>query len=198
MISELSESGQYICTTFRPELIPHADSYFGVIFNATKISNVKTRMCSFSLFLVLRRPRCSPLARSSLTFGFSVFSTSPLHFSTVSSDECQEFIEGKLARICAQPDWLADLDLSLQPPSKFVVERGFGARFEAVFSSVLYKFFCCEFLSCPAAPLVGGESICQASLRSSSPKSSRRQRLRFEAGRLFPSRFLAPHHITLK
>lgn len=42
MIKELSQTGQYICTTFRPELIPHADSYFGVIFNATKISTVKT------------------------------------------------------------------------------------------------------------------------------------------------------------
>ncbi|SCV71055.1 BQ2448_3817 [Microbotryum intermedium] len=41
MIGELSQTGQYICTTFRPELIPHADAYFGVIFNATKISNVK-------------------------------------------------------------------------------------------------------------------------------------------------------------
>ncbi|SGY80329.1 BQ5605_C008g05358 [Microbotryum silenes-dioicae] len=41
MIGELSKTGQYICTTFRPEMIPHADAYFGVIFNATKISNVK-------------------------------------------------------------------------------------------------------------------------------------------------------------
>lgn len=48
MISELSESGQYICTTFRPELIPHADAYFGVIFNATKISNVKKRESFYS------------------------------------------------------------------------------------------------------------------------------------------------------
>ena len=31
MISELSKTGQYICTTFRPELIPHAESYFGVV-----------------------------------------------------------------------------------------------------------------------------------------------------------------------
>ncbi|KAL8278388.1 hypothetical protein RQP46_009280 [Phenoliferia psychrophenolica] len=41
MISELSKTGQYICTTFRPELIPHAASYFGVVFNNSKISNVK-------------------------------------------------------------------------------------------------------------------------------------------------------------
>ncbi|GAA5987111.1 hypothetical protein JCM10908_001030 [Rhodotorula pacifica] len=42
MISELSEEAQYICTTFRAELIPHADSFFGVVFNQAKISNVKT------------------------------------------------------------------------------------------------------------------------------------------------------------
>lgn len=41
MVSELSQDGQYICTTFRPELVQHADAYFGVIFNNTKISNVK-------------------------------------------------------------------------------------------------------------------------------------------------------------
>ncbi|GAA5970675.1 hypothetical protein JCM11641_007396 [Rhodosporidiobolus odoratus] len=41
MIDELSQEAQYICTTFRAELIPHADSYFGVVFNAAKISNVK-------------------------------------------------------------------------------------------------------------------------------------------------------------
>ena len=42
MISELSEEAQYICTTFRAELIPHADAFFGVVFNQAKISNVKT------------------------------------------------------------------------------------------------------------------------------------------------------------
>ncbi|KAM0746239.1 structural maintenance of chromosome protein 3 [Meredithblackwellia eburnea MCA 4105] len=42
MIDELSQNGQYICTTFRPELIPHAESYFGVVFNNSKISNVKS------------------------------------------------------------------------------------------------------------------------------------------------------------
>ncbi|KAK4057964.1 Structural maintenance of chromosomes protein 3 [Microbotryomycetes sp. JL221] len=41
MIRELSESGQYICTTFRPELIPHAESYFGVFFASDKVSTVK-------------------------------------------------------------------------------------------------------------------------------------------------------------
>jgi len=48
MISELSQEAQYICTTFRAELIPHADSYFGVVFNQAKISNVKTRASTLS------------------------------------------------------------------------------------------------------------------------------------------------------
>ncbi|BGP07249.1 Structural maintenance of chromosomes protein 3 [Rhodotorula toruloides] len=42
MIGELAQEAQYICTTFRAELIPHADAYFGVVFNQAKISNVKT------------------------------------------------------------------------------------------------------------------------------------------------------------
>ncbi|GAA5927291.1 cohesin subunit SMC3 [Sporobolomyces koalae] len=42
MIDELSQQAQYICTTFRAELIPHAESYFGVVFAQDKISNVKT------------------------------------------------------------------------------------------------------------------------------------------------------------
>lgn len=42
MIDELAESGQYICTTFRPELIQHASSFFGVVFDARKISSVKS------------------------------------------------------------------------------------------------------------------------------------------------------------
>ena len=52
MISELSEEAQYICTTFRAELIPHADAFFGVVFNQAKISNVKTRESSFFRFQV--------------------------------------------------------------------------------------------------------------------------------------------------
>lgn len=88
MISELSENGQYICTTFRPELIPHADAYFGVIFNATKISNVKKREFSRTLSALGRLGWVSS-RRSKLTF-------SPFrHSFTVSADECQEFIEGE-------------------------------------------------------------------------------------------------------
>ena len=37
MISELAEGAQFIVTTyFRPELLAHADSHFGVIFDARK------------------------------------------------------------------------------------------------------------------------------------------------------------------
>lgn len=57
MISELSQEAQYICTTFRAELIPHADAYFGVVFNQAKISNVKTRAS-------LPHPLSYPLSRA--------------------------------------------------------------------------------------------------------------------------------------
>jgi len=40
MVAELSQDGQYICTTFRPELIPHAEAFFGVTFGRDKISRV--------------------------------------------------------------------------------------------------------------------------------------------------------------
>jgi len=40
MVAELSATGQYICTTFRPELIPHAEAFFGVTFGNNKVSTV--------------------------------------------------------------------------------------------------------------------------------------------------------------
>jgi structural maintenance of chromosome 3 (chondroitin sulfate proteoglycan 6) len=52
MIDELSQEAQYICTTFRAELIPHAESYFGVVFNQSKISNVKAREFLWSYYPV--------------------------------------------------------------------------------------------------------------------------------------------------
>ncbi|KAI0028167.1 RecF/RecN/SMC, partial [Vararia minispora EC-137] len=33
MIHELSESAQFITTTFRPEMLVHADKFYGVLFN---------------------------------------------------------------------------------------------------------------------------------------------------------------------
>ena len=40
MIEELSENAQYICTTFRPEMIQAADKFFGVIFQ-NKVSSIQ-------------------------------------------------------------------------------------------------------------------------------------------------------------
>jgi structural maintenance of chromosome 3 (chondroitin sulfate proteoglycan 6) len=40
MIEELSENAQYICTTFRPEMIQVADKFFGVIFQ-NKVSSIQ-------------------------------------------------------------------------------------------------------------------------------------------------------------
>jgi len=40
MIEELSENAQYICTTFRPEMIQAADKFFGVIFQ-NKVSTIQ-------------------------------------------------------------------------------------------------------------------------------------------------------------
>lgn len=51
MVGELSQDAQYIATTFRAELIPHADSYYGVLFNQAKVSTVKERTFSALFFL---------------------------------------------------------------------------------------------------------------------------------------------------
>jgi structural maintenance of chromosome 3 (chondroitin sulfate proteoglycan 6) len=42
MIRSLSESAQFIITTFRPELVSHAESHWGVIFDARKVSTIKS------------------------------------------------------------------------------------------------------------------------------------------------------------
>ena len=42
MIEEMSGSAQFILTTFRNELIQHADKFFGVIFNARKVSSIRS------------------------------------------------------------------------------------------------------------------------------------------------------------
>lgn len=42
MIKELSEHAQFIITTFRAELLAHSDQFFGVIFDARKVSTVKS------------------------------------------------------------------------------------------------------------------------------------------------------------
>jgi hypothetical protein len=40
MIHTLSRSAQFITTTFRPEMLAHADKFYGVTFNKDKISNI--------------------------------------------------------------------------------------------------------------------------------------------------------------
>ena len=41
MIRSLSESAQFIITTFRPELLSEGDTFLGVIFDNRKISSIK-------------------------------------------------------------------------------------------------------------------------------------------------------------
>ncbi|KZO92322.1 structural maintenance of chromosome protein 3 [Calocera viscosa TUFC12733] len=42
MIHELAESAQFITTTFRPEMLAQADKFYGVVFDAQKISTVRS------------------------------------------------------------------------------------------------------------------------------------------------------------
>ncbi|KAK0546817.1 Structural maintenance of chromosomes protein 3 [Tilletia horrida] len=42
MIHELSDSAQFITTTFRPEMVATAEKHYGVLFNAQKISSIRT------------------------------------------------------------------------------------------------------------------------------------------------------------
>jgi structural maintenance of chromosome 3 (chondroitin sulfate proteoglycan 6) len=42
MIHELSESAQFITTTFRPEMLVTADKFYGVTFNNQKVSSIRS------------------------------------------------------------------------------------------------------------------------------------------------------------
>ena len=42
MIHELSESAQFITTTFRPEMLVNANKFYGVLFNNQKVSTIRT------------------------------------------------------------------------------------------------------------------------------------------------------------
>jgi structural maintenance of chromosome 3 (chondroitin sulfate proteoglycan 6) len=42
MIHSLSSSGQFITTTFRPEMLVSADRFYGVLFNNQKISSIRS------------------------------------------------------------------------------------------------------------------------------------------------------------
>ncbi|EMD37508.1 hypothetical protein CERSUDRAFT_114149 [Gelatoporia subvermispora B] len=42
MIHELSATAQFITTTFRPEMLVHADKFYGVLFNNQKVSSIRS------------------------------------------------------------------------------------------------------------------------------------------------------------
>ncbi|KAH8083787.1 structural maintenance of chromosome protein 3 [Cristinia sonorae] len=42
MIHELSSTAQFITTTFRPEMLVHADQFYGVLFNNQKVSSIRS------------------------------------------------------------------------------------------------------------------------------------------------------------
>ena len=42
MIHELSTSAQFITTTFRPEMLAEANKFYGVLFDARKVSTIRT------------------------------------------------------------------------------------------------------------------------------------------------------------
>jgi structural maintenance of chromosome 3 (chondroitin sulfate proteoglycan 6) len=41
MIKDLSSTGQFIVTTFRPEMLVTADKFYGVLFNNQKVSSIR-------------------------------------------------------------------------------------------------------------------------------------------------------------
>jgi len=42
MIHELSETAQFITTTFRPEMLQRADKFYGVLFDNQKVSSIRS------------------------------------------------------------------------------------------------------------------------------------------------------------
>jgi structural maintenance of chromosome 3 (chondroitin sulfate proteoglycan 6) len=42
MIHEMSASAQFITTTFRPEMLAEANKFYGVLFDARKVSTIRT------------------------------------------------------------------------------------------------------------------------------------------------------------
>ena len=41
MIQSLASTGQFITTTFRPEMLVAADKFYGVLFNSQKVSSIR-------------------------------------------------------------------------------------------------------------------------------------------------------------
>lgn len=42
MIHELSATAQFITTTFRPEMLQRADTFYGVLFDNQKVSSIRS------------------------------------------------------------------------------------------------------------------------------------------------------------
>lgn len=42
MIHELSATSQYICTTFKSEMLAQADKFYGVMYDNNKVSSIRT------------------------------------------------------------------------------------------------------------------------------------------------------------
>jgi structural maintenance of chromosome 3 (chondroitin sulfate proteoglycan 6) len=42
MIHELSETAQFVTTTFRPEMLQQADKFYGVLFDNQKVSSIRS------------------------------------------------------------------------------------------------------------------------------------------------------------
>jgi structural maintenance of chromosome 3 (chondroitin sulfate proteoglycan 6) len=42
MIKSLAGTGQFITTTFRPEMLVTADKFYGVLFNNQKVSSIRS------------------------------------------------------------------------------------------------------------------------------------------------------------
>lgn len=57
MLQEMSENGQFICTTFRPEMVQTGDKFYGVIYE-NKVSSVNA--ISRETALTFIESVCSP------------------------------------------------------------------------------------------------------------------------------------------
>ncbi|KAK4703751.1 structural maintenance of chromosome 3 (chondroitin sulfate proteoglycan 6), partial [Phenoliferia sp. Uapishka_3] len=112
MISELSQTGQYICTTFRPELIPHAESYFGVV-------------CYFPGLLGNSEHLLTPDS-------LQVFNNSKIsNVKSISADECLTFVEVRTA----EGRWTRVDDLiwrTRTPTTQFIIDETYNSWEEEV------------------------------------------------------------------
>ena len=70
MIHDLSSTAQFITTTFRPEMLATADKFYGVMFNAQKVSTIRAIKREEAMeFVEQVRFRRSPLNNSLIDHG---------------------------------------------------------------------------------------------------------------------------------